>query len=91
MRDIAGIFAIWPSTNDMAEAIEAKPDTVFRWKLRGRIPQEHWSAVITAALSKGATVTAEELLLASAPMKQRGRPSHRSKRRGRRSTEVCVS
>lgn len=90
MRDIGDIFAIWPSLNDMAVAIDAKPDTVFRWKLRGRIPQEHWGAVITAALLKGEVVSAEELLRSSAPMKQRGRPSHKPKRRGRRNTEVAT-
>jgi hypothetical protein len=75
MQDIQDIFGIWPSINSMAEALNEKPDTVSRWRLRGRIPEDVWAKLIerTAALDR--PITAEDLLAVNAPMRKRGRPS----------------
>lgn len=73
MQSIHDIFAIWPSIEDMAKAINEKPDTVLRWTYRERIPEDAWSAVIEAASLKRRKVTAQLLLDLNAPIKRRGR------------------
>jgi hypothetical protein len=74
MQDIQDIFAIWPSINDMAAALDEKPDTVLRWKYRGRIPESAWSNLIAKAAQRERLITAGELLALNAPMQRRGRP-----------------
>ena len=77
MQAIGDIFQIWPSTKALAQAIEAKEDTVRRWRNHGRIPQTEWLKFIAAAALRGRRVTAEDFLRLNTPMKQRGRPAHR--------------
>ena len=38
LRDISEIFSLWSSTKVMAEEIDELPDTVNRWRQRGRHP-----------------------------------------------------
>jgi len=45
----------------LARAIGQTPQAVRQWKSRGRIPSQHWPAVIQAALSKDVPVTYKQL------------------------------
>ena len=82
MQAVQDIFRIWPSVRQMADGIGREYDTVLRWRLRGRIPEDSWGEVIRAAAEAGVELTAENLLVVNAPLKERGRP--RTKRRARR-------
>lgn len=73
MQAIRDIFELWPTITSLAKAIDARPDTVRKWKKFGRIPQESWAAVILAVAAKGQRLTADQLLEMNAPMKPRGR------------------
>lgn len=75
VQDIHDIFAIWPSISAMAEDLNEKHDTVFRWKLRRRIPEHVWPSVIEKAAKRERLVTAAQLLALNGPMGRRGRPS----------------
>lgn len=79
MQAVQDIFQIWPSVRQMAEGIGREYDTVLRWRIRGRIPEDSWDDVIRAAAAADVQITADQLLAINAPMKQRGRP--RLKRR----------
>lgn len=85
MQASLDIFAIWPSPSALATDIRQKPDTVFRWTKRKRIPEDAWSEVIEAAARRGTVIDASDLLAFNAPMKKRGRPAHKiRKMRGKR-------
>lgn len=77
MQGIQDIFGIWPSINSMAEALSEKPDTVSRWKLRGRIPEHIWPKLIERSAGLTTPITAETLLAFNTPMLPRGKPSHK--------------
>jgi len=72
MQTIDDIFRVWPSTTVMAEEIGEKPDTVFRWSKRGRIPEHAWGAVIESARRRKQRITAKQILDLNAPMRPRG-------------------
>lgn len=78
MQAVEDIFRIWESTTQMAEAIGEKPDTVFRWRRRGRIPEHALGAVCAAAKERGRRLTVAKILALNTPMKPRGAaaPSH---------------
>lgn len=80
MQELRDIFGIWPSLQAMADDIGQKADTVYRWKRSGRIPEQHWPAVIQKAALREHHVTANHLLAANRTPKMRGRPSHKSER-----------
>jgi len=85
VQGIQDIFSkVWPSVRALAEDIDEEYDTVLRWRLKKRIPQEHWQKVISKSAARNHPGTAEQLLAMSAPMKQRGRPSHKRRPKGRR-------
>lgn len=74
MQAIADIFAIWPSLREMAEDLGQLEDTVYRWKQRGRIPEDMWPAVIEKAAGREQLVTASQIMKLNAPIARRGRP-----------------
>jgi hypothetical protein len=74
MQVIGDIFAIWPSLREMAEDLGQLEDTVYRWKQRGRIPEDIWPAVIEKAASRERLVTASQIMKLNAPIGRRGRP-----------------
>lgn len=43
------IISLWPTVAELATAIDEKPDTVRRWRLRSSIPPWKWYAVEDAA------------------------------------------
>jgi hypothetical protein len=81
-RDIFGIWGTNPTeaSQVLAEELEEKPDTVYRWNLRRRIPERKWDGVIRSASSRGVDLTPDELFRfnrsAPPPVKpaKRGRP-----------------
>lgn len=77
MQALQDIFGIWPDLSSMATAIGQKPDTVYRWSKKGRIPEDSWQSVIDAAVVRGRQLTASDLLAANKPPKLRGRPAHK--------------
>jgi hypothetical protein len=88
MQAIQDIFGIWPTLVDMATAIGAKPDTVYRWQKKGRIPEDSWQAVIDAAVVRGQPLTAGDLLAVNTPPKLRGRPAHKIRTLRRKRNEA---
>jgi hypothetical protein len=59
----------------MAEELGELPDTVQRWKKRGRIPEEALTKVVRhGQLKTEAMLSVELLLRLNAPMRRRGRP-----------------
>lgn len=81
MQAVQDIFALWPTISEFAQAIDANPDQVRKWKKFRRIPQESWQSVIDAAQKRGVTLTIETIVSANAPMKPRGRPPARRAKR----------
>lgn len=95
IRDITGLFgnasALAASLNAAAEAAKRpnnyKADTVSRWPLRGRIPEESFADLIDAAAEKGAQITVETLLGLNKPRanawtnREQRRPRKHSRRR----------
>lgn len=81
MQATLNIFGIWPTFTELATDISVKPDTVRKWKKSGRIPQESWQSVIEAARRRGHLVTVESILAFNTPMKRRGRPLKKYKRK----------
>lgn len=75
IRDISAVFSLWPSTKAMAEELDELPDTVNRWRQRGRIPEDALTKVVRHAQPKTeAMLSVETLLRLNVPMRRRGRP-----------------
>jgi len=62
VNTIDDIFKCWDTIAQMAEAVGEGQWKVQKWKQRGRIPQDSWAAVITAAKRKGKHLSADKLL-----------------------------
>jgi hypothetical protein len=77
MHSVADIFQIFGADSGavttLAGAIKEKVDTVYRWSRRGRIPETAWESIIRAAESRGAKLTASDILSANKPARRRGR------------------
>lgn len=85
VQGIQDIFTkVWPSVRALAEDINEEYDTVLRWRLKKRIPQDAWPKVIAKSAARNQPITADQLLSLCAPMKQRGRPAHKRRRRDRK-------
>lgn len=76
MQDVQDIFRLWPSVSELASQIGEKPDTVLRWKLRGRIPERVWPKVIMAAGLMDKPLTVGQLLAANATPRHAERYEH---------------
>lgn len=74
MQALDDIFAIWPSLREMAKDLESLEDTVYRWKQRGRIPEDVWPLIIAKAAEREQLVTASQIMKFNAPIARRGRP-----------------
>lgn len=74
MQAIEDIFGIWPSLRQMAEDLGQLEDTVYRWKQRGRIPEDVWPTIIEKAAVREKLVTASQIMKCNAPILRRGRP-----------------
>lgn len=57
MHALQDIFAIWDSLGDLARETDLDYQRVLKWGQRGRIPPEHWDAVIAAARRKKVVLT----------------------------------
>jgi hypothetical protein len=91
MQASVDIFNIWPSLDEMATSLGEKRDTVYRWQLRRRIPDDAWQAVIDAAAAKGRALSAAELLAFNKPTKRRGGRTQRAITAKRRRAEARAS
>lgn len=67
MPALQDIFKIWDPLAGLAADLGLPYQTVAKWKQRGRIPSESWSAVIEAAKSRGHNVTFQQLADANPP------------------------
>ena len=74
MQAIQDIFAIWPSISVMASELEQLPDTVFRWRKKGRIPVDVWPRLIEVAARHEVLITATQLMNFNVDAPPRGRP-----------------
>lgn len=61
MNSFRSIIELWPTREEMAVDIGAKPSAVSKWWQRDSIPAEWWSAVLASPLSGEAGLTAEIL------------------------------
>lgn len=61
MHSFKDIIAIWPSPDVMAAELGAKSETVRKWRQRDSIPADWWTAIIDAAQTRGATISADML------------------------------
>lgn len=70
----------------MAAALNEKPDTVLRWRIRRRIPEPQIVRVAELLERKGVKVSALDLLRLNTPMEKRGWPAgkKRKQRKGAR-------
>lgn len=84
MQAFDDIFSIWDDISDMATALNEKQDTVYRWSLRGRIPDNAWDRVIEAAKKRGTVLTVADLHAANKPRKS---PSHKLRPSRKRRSE----
>lgn len=82
--ELKSILDLWPDVSEMSVSLSTKPDTIYKWIKRGRVPEEWWQPIIDAALVKGRMLTASDLLTANRPPKLRGRPAHKVRRIRRR-------
>jgi hypothetical protein len=63
MSHLAPIYAAWDGNAEaMASDIGQQGVTVRQWRNRGKIPQEHWRAIIDAAARRGKSLTLEQFL-----------------------------
>lgn len=62
MSNLDPIFAVFGGVRPMSRAIEKPPTTVQSWKDSGRIPQQHWIAIIDAAKIEGVTLEPGQFL-----------------------------
>jgi hypothetical protein len=58
----------------MAEDLGQLEDTVYRWKQRGRIPEDVWPSLIAKAAARERLLTAAQIMKFNAPILRRGRP-----------------
>jgi hypothetical protein len=75
MRALVDIFGIWDSLGDLAREIGRKYNTVCKWQQAGRIPPEHWDAVIGAARRKNVVITTAQLARLNRPRKSAATPT----------------
>ena len=59
---VKDIFDWWRDLKSFAADVGQKYETVKKWRQRGRIPNEHWPALIVAARAKGKRLSADSLL-----------------------------
>jgi hypothetical protein len=48
-KSVADIIDKWPSQTELASDLGKKPNTVSKWRQRGRIPSEEWLPMCVAA------------------------------------------
>ena len=72
MQEIRDIFRLWDSLTAMAKDLGEKPDTVRKWRARGRIPEAAWGIIIEKAAKREVLITAAQLLALNGPIKRRG-------------------
>lgn len=76
MRNYKDVIGLWPSTAVLASDVGEEPDTVRKWKERGRIPSDSWADLAAAAAKRNYPVNVE--LLASLAKKQKRTKSARA-------------
>lgn len=81
MRKPIDVFSIWPTVGEMAVATGDKADTVRKWRIAGRIPEDAWERLIVAAASAGKSITAQDIYEFNAPMRRRGKGATPTRRR----------
>ena len=74
MQAFDDIFEIWPSLSAMAADLDQLEDTVYRWRRRGRVPEDIWSRLIEKAALRGKLVAPSDLMRLNGTIKRRGRP-----------------
>jgi len=76
MRNVADIFAAWPSDAEFGRDIGVPYPTVSAWKQRASIPAAYWWHIVRAAAQRGhPEITADLLARLHARNASNGRPS----------------
>jgi hypothetical protein len=71
MDTVADLAARWPTFAAFADDAGVEWATAHQWRLRNRIPPDHWPAIIAAAHERGfSDVTAESMLAMTVNMEQ---------------------
>lgn len=55
------IFALWPTTADLASDLEVPYTTAASWRARGSIPAKHDLDLVAAAVRRGKTLSLEDI------------------------------
>lgn len=48
-KSVAEVIDKWPTQTELADDLGEKPNTVSKWRQRGRIPPEQWLPMVSAA------------------------------------------
>lgn len=60
-KPVAKIIDKWPSQAELANDLGEKPNTVSKWRQRGRIPPEQWLPMVAAAKRRGISLDVNTL------------------------------
>jgi len=55
------IIGLWDNATQLAEDIGVKSSSVRKWRQRGKVPSEHWTAIVRAAQVKNKHLTIDML------------------------------
>ena len=65
-RSFKDVIGLWPSPEALAADVGAKVPAVLKWRQRGRIPAEKWSAILSTEKAREGGVTSETLVALAA-------------------------
>lgn len=73
-RSFKDVIGLWPSPEALAADVGANLPAVLKWRQRGRIPAEKWSAILSTEKARDGGVTSETLVgLAASKVKPEAR------------------
>jgi hypothetical protein len=84
MQAVPDIFEKLGGVEKVATGLRENPDTVLRWLYRKRIPGEHVVGVSSLLQAIGEDCDASDILKMNAPMKKRGWPEGKKRKKARR-------
>jgi hypothetical protein len=65
-RSFKDVIGLWDSPEDLAADVGANLPAVLKWRQRGRIPAEKWSAILSTERARSGGVTSETLVALAA-------------------------
>lgn len=84
MQAVQDIFKKLGGVEPIAIGLGENADTVLRWRLRGRIPEDKIVGIVGLLKDKGEDVDATDILSLNRPMLKRGWPAGKKRKKARR-------